>query len=191
MENLGSDPYSSTMIQRIARGIEIAALAMTTGIVGAQSALTDTQSPTPPPMSVPNGYVVHHSIDVGGRMTGLSGSGRMYDTMVNLHTGPRVLEENFSLHALPGKTNTPVDDLRIFTSGFGGDPNDVVKMDFSKGKYYEFSGLFRRDRQYFDYDMLGNPGIPGGYSIPIGPSTAPTGSYAWPQVKDSPFMFNT
>ena len=191
MENLGSYPHSSTTIQRIARGIVVAALAMTTSIAGAQSALTDTLSPTPPPMSVPNGYVVHHSIDLGGRMTGLSGSGRMYDTMVNLHTGPRVLEENFSLHALPGKTNTPVDDLRIFTSGFGGDPNDVVKMDFSKGKYYEFSGLFRRDRQYFDYDLLGNPGIPGGYSIPIGPSTAPTGSYAWPQVNDSPFMFNT
>ncbi len=42
--------------------------------------------------------------------------------------------------------------------------------------------MFRRDRQYFDYDLLGNPGIPSGYSIPIGPSTAPTGSYAWPQV---------
>ncbi len=51
--------------------------------------------------------------------------------------------------------------------------------------------MFRRDRQYFDYDLLGNPGIPSGYSIPIGPSTAPTGAYAWPQVKQSPFMFNT
>ncbi len=51
--------------------------------------------------------------------------------------------------------------------------------------------MFRRDRQYFDYDLLGNPNIPTGYSIPIGPSAAPTGSYAWPQVTQSPFMFNT
>ena len=46
--------------------------------------------------------------------------------------------------------------------------------------------MFRRDRQYFDYDLLGNPNIPGGQSIPIGPANAPTGSFAWPQVKQSP-----
>jgi hypothetical protein len=51
--------------------------------------------------------------------------------------------------------------------------------------------LFRRDRKYFDYDLLGNPNIPGGQSIPIGPSNAPTGSFAWPQVSQSPFLFNT
>ena len=102
-----------------------------------------------------------------------------------------MLGETFELHALPGTKNTPLDDLRVFASGFGGDPNNFAKLDFSKSKYYEFSAMFRRDRQYFDYDLLGNPGIPSGYSIPIGPSTAPTGSYAWPQVTQSPFMFNT
>ena len=63
-------------------------------------------------------------------------------------------------------------------------------MDFSKGKVYEFSGMFRRDRQYFDYDLLGNPDIPGGQSIPIGPS-ARRRPYAWSQVMQSPFLFNT
>jgi len=142
-------------------------------------------------MSVPSGYSIHESVDLGGRMAGIGGSGAMYDTMVNLHTGPRVLGETFELHALPGTKHAPLDDMKIFASGFGGDPNSFVKMDFSKSKYYEFSGMFRRDRQYFDYDLLGNPGIPTGYSIPIGPSTAPTGTYAWPQVKQSPFMYNT
>ena len=54
-----------------------------------------------------------------------------------------------------------------------------------------FRASFRRDRQYFDYDLLGNPNIPSGQTIPIGPSAAPTGRYAWPQVKQSPFLFNT
>src|ERR1039457_5575387 len=107
MENLGSYPHSSTTIQRIARGIVVAALAMTTSIAGAQSALTDTLSPTPPPMSVPNGYVVHHSIDLGGRMTGLSGSGRMYDTMVNLHTVPSRRQGNLTPGGRPGIKDTP------------------------------------------------------------------------------------
>jgi len=149
-------------------------------------------SPTPDStMSVPQGYSVHESVDLGGRMAGLSGSGAMYDTMVNLQSGPRVLGETFKLHALPGAKNTPLDDLQVFASGFGGEPNNFAKLDFSKGKYYEFSAMFRRDRQYFDYDLLGNPGIPSGYSIPVGPSTAPIGSYAWPQVTQSPFMYNT
>ncbi len=81
----------------------------------------------------------------------------MYDTMVNLHTGPRVLGETFELHALPGTKNTPLDDMQIFASGFGGDPYNFAKLDFSKSKFYEFSGMFRRDRRYFDYDLLGNP----------------------------------
>lgn len=76
-------------------------------------------------------------------------------------------------------------------SGFGGDPNSFTRLTFYKGKIYEFSGMFRRDRQYFDYDLRGNPNIPGGQSIPIGPNTAPTGSFAWPQVEQSPFLYNT
>ncbi len=87
--------------------------------------------------------------------------------------------------------HTLVDTLSAFGNGFGGDPYNFAKLDFSKGKLYEFSGLFRRDRQYFDYDLLGNPNIPGGQSIPIGPTGAPTGSFAWPQVNQSPVLFNT
>ncbi|HVN93912.1 MAG TPA: hypothetical protein VMT38_09455 [Terracidiphilus sp.] len=150
--------------------------------------------PAPAPgstMSVPTGFSVHESVDLGGRVAGISGSGAMYDTMVNLQSGPRVLGETFTLRALPGTKNAPLDELQVFASGFGGEPNSFAKLDFSKGKYYEFSGLFRRDRQYFDYDLLGNPGIPTGYSIPIGPSTAPTGAYAWPQITQSPFLYNT
>lgn len=153
------------------------------------------QTPVAPapttPMSVPSGYEAHESVDVGGRMTNLFGSRSMYDTLVNLQSGPRVQAETFELHALPGAKKLPLDDLHVFATGFGGDPNNVAKLDFSKAKWYEFSGMFRRDRTYFDYDLLGNPGIPLGYSTPIGPSTAPTGSLAWPQVNQSPFLFNT
>jgi len=115
----------------------------------------------------------------------------MYDTLVNLQSGPRVLGESFEMRALPGTKHTLVDTLSAIGSGFGGDPNNFTKLDFSKGKIYDFSGIFRRDRQYFDYDLLGNPNIPGGQSIPIGPTSAPTGSFAWPQVEQSPFLFNT
>jgi hypothetical protein len=143
------------------------------------------------PMSVPDGYVLHQSVEVGGRLNDVVGSGAMYDSLLNLHSGPRVLAESFEMHALPGKKNTLLDDLSAYGSGFGGDPNNMARLDFSKAKDYEFSALFRRDRSYFDYDLLGNANIPSGQSIPIGPSNAPTGAFAWPQTLSSPFLFNT
>jgi hypothetical protein len=142
-------------------------------------------------MSVPGGYAVHETVDVGGRLNDVVGSGAMYDSILNTHTGPRILGETFEMHALPGAKNTPLDDLHAFGSGFGGDPFSIAKLDFSKSKYYEFSALFRRDRKYFDYDLLGNSNIPSGQSTPIGPSNAPTGAFAWPQELQSPFWFNT
>jgi hypothetical protein len=180
------------MIRRIAGGIGVVALWGMTGIAVAQNPTAAAPLPAPEtPMSTPNGYSIHSSVDLGGRMSGTTGSGAMYDTLVNMQSGPRVLGESFQMRALPGTKNTLFDNLSAFGSGFGGDPNSFSKLDFYKGKLYEFSGLFRRDRQYFDYDLLGNPNIPGGQSIPIGPAAAPTGLFPWPQVTQSPFLFNT
>ncbi|MGC9158006.1 MAG: hypothetical protein ACP5FH_03360 [Terracidiphilus sp.] len=165
----------------------VAIFLMVTGVAVAQMSMPQEQS-TDTQMSVPNGYAIHESLDIGGRIADITGSEAMYDTLVNLQTGPRLMGETFEMHALPGKKNTLIDDLSAAGSGFGGDPYDFAKLDFSKGNVYEFSGIFHRDRQYFDYDLLGNPGIPSGYSIPISGSSAP---YAWPQVNQSPFMYNT
>jgi hypothetical protein len=176
----------------VAGGIWVSILGPMAGIAAAQSSTPAIALPAvETPMTVPNGYSMHQTVDLGGRIATASGSAAMYDTLVNLQSGPRVLGETFELHALPGKKGAPVDSLRAIGSGFGGDPNNFTKLDFSKGKIYEFSGMFRRDRQYFDYDLLDNPNVPGGQSIPIGPKAAPTGSFPWPQVEQSPVLFNT
>jgi hypothetical protein len=191
MKNIGrffrlsnQQPFAAT-IQRMAGGMGLATLLMMTSIAVAQNPAPDSQ------VSAPAGYTIHQSADLGGRMTNVSGSGAMYDTLVNLQSGPRVLGETFEMRALPGKKSPLVDTLSAIGSGFGGDPNSFTKLDFSKGKLYDFSGLFRRDRQYFDYDLLDNPNVVGGQTIPIGPTGTPTGSFAWPQVEQSPVLFNT
>jgi hypothetical protein len=164
-----------------------ALLAMTAGMAAAQA-----PAPAPDKQPVaPQGYTLHESIDAGGHLVSTSGSGAMYDTLVNLQSGPRILGETFELRALPTTKNTLVDSLSAFSNGWGGDPDNFARLDFHKGKLYDFSGLFRRDRQYFDYDLLGNPNIPSGLSVPIGPTGAPTGSLAVPQVEQSPFLYNT
>lgn len=178
------------MIQRIAGCIGIAILL--TGVAVAQTPATGAQIQTPGAITViPDGYSIHQTVDMGGHMVGLSGSGAMYDTMVNMHSGPRMLNQTLEMHSLPGKKNSLFDNLSAISSGYGGDPTNFTRLNFSKGKLYDFSGLFRRDRQYFDYDLLGNPAITTGLSIPIGPSNAPTGTLAWPQVNHSTVLFNT
>ena len=176
-----------------AAGIGIAIMLLMTGVAGVQGQTLASGAPANTVQTTPviqQGYVIHQSVDLGGHVAGVFGSRNMYDTLVNIQSGPRVLGQTYTMRAVPGTKHPLLDSLTAFTSGFGGDPNNFAKMDFSKGKLYEFSGTFRRDRQYFDYDLLGNALIPGGQSIPIGPAGA-LGSYAWPQMNDSPFKFNT
>lgn len=184
---LSNQQPSPTLVQRIAGGIGVAILLMTAGIAVAQTPVPDAQ----PATTAPGGYTVHQTIDLGGRISAVSGSQAMYDTLVNVQSGPRILGETFEMRALPGAKNTLFDSLSAAGSGFGGDPYDFARIGFHKGNIYEFSGLFRRDRQYFDYDLLGNPNIPSGQSIPIGPTAAPTGSLPWPQLENSSFLYNT
>lgn len=181
----------SRFIAHVAGCLGIAGLLMMAGTAVAQNPTPTGEVATPAQMTTPEGYTGHHTVDLGGRMTNLSGSDAMYATLVNMRSGPRVLGESFEMRALPNKKDGFVDHLKAFGSGFGGDPYIFAKLDASKGKSYVFSGLFRRDRQYSDYDLLGNPNIATGRSIPIGPSNAPTGSVAWPQVMHSSMMFNT
>ena len=169
----------------IGGGMAAAILGLTVGTAVAQVPIFVSNQPAP------EGYTLHESIDLGGHVADIYGSDAMYATLVDEQSGPRILGETFELRALPQTKNTLVDYVKAFATGFGGEPDDVAKLDVSKGKLYEFSGLFRRDRQYFDYNLLGNPNLPPGQSIPIGPTAAPTGSYAWPQVTESPFLANT
>ncbi len=177
--------------RRVTGCLGVAVLLLMTGMAAAQTEVAPANTPKAPQPIVQNGFVVHQTVDLGGHIADIAGSGAMYDTLVNIHSGPRVLGQTFTLHAVPGSKHTLLDTLTAFSTGFGGDPYNFAKMDFSKGKLYEFNGTFHRDRQYFDYDLLGNPNIPRGLNTPIGPSTAPVGVLSVPQVNVSPFAVNT
>lgn len=178
------------MYRGIAGGLGIAAMLALASVAVAQAPEAQMQG-TGTRMTVPEGYSSHQSVEVGGHIANVSGSNAMYSTLVNQQSGPRILNQTFQMHALPGSKHGLIDSLSAMSAGLGGDPTAFAKMDFSKGKLYEFSGLFRRNRQYFDYDLLANPNIAPGQSIPIGSSAAPTATLPWPQVNQSPVLFNT
>lgn len=140
-------------------------------------------------------FVVHQSVEFGYRQTEVNGETlganrfltgvpspgpadqAMYDTLVNLHTGPRLFGQTLSLQA-PDHNGLAFDDLYLTSFGFGGDPNDVARARISKYKWYDFNGLFRRDWNFWNYDLLANP---------LNPSTSNPAIL----VTDSPHWWNT
>lgn len=134
---------------------------------------------------VKDNYIIHQSFDLGGHVENLNGSPAMYDTLVNLQSGPRVLNHTLEMHATEGSKHLLFDTLFEDSTGYGGDPNAFSTLRASKGKIYDFVGTFRRDRQYFDYNLWGNPLMPGGAAAAV------SNGYVFPQIQDSTHYFNT
>jgi hypothetical protein len=172
-------------LHRAAAGLLRAALVVFHIGLALGPVLLSTSAPAQDPQpkeTTAGGYTIHQSIDLGGRVVDTSGSNAMYDTLVNLQSGPRILSQTLDMHAVANASHPFFDDLSESSSGYGGDPYDVTTLRMSKGKIYRFQGLFRRDRQYFDYDLLGNPLVPAGLI---------SNGYTFPQVTSSPHSFNT
>ena len=49
------------------------------------------------------------------------------------------------------------DNLSFSNFGYGGDPNDVSRLRIEKNKWYDFRAMFRRDKNFWNYDLLANP----------------------------------
>ncbi len=105
------------------------------------------------------GYNIHQSIEVGGRIADFSGNYQTYNTFVNLRSGPRLLEQSLEMYALP-EGGTLFDRLSMSSFGYGGDPNNSTRLRISKSKWYDFRGQFRRDKNFWDYNLLANPANP-------------------------------
>jgi hypothetical protein len=113
-------------------------------------------------------YVIHTSAEIGYRYTNVTGSDDMYDTLVNLQSGPRFLDETFSMQSQDHQ-GLLFDNLSVNSFGWGGDPNNVLRARVEKNKWYNFLASFRRDQNFFDYDLLVNPLNPptSSPSIPV------------------------
>ena len=125
------------------------------GMLSAQASNT-SQSPADPDGITSGGYQIHSSVELGGRVNGVSGSGDMYDTLVNLQSGPRFLDETLSMQSLDHQ-GLLFDDLYLNSFGWGGDPNNALRLRADKNKWYNLQGSFRRDQYFSDYDLLANP----------------------------------
>ena len=101
-------------------------------------------------------YNIKQSIEFGGRFTSISGDINAYDTFVNLQPGARLLGFTLEMNSLDHH-GTWFDRFYFMNSGYGGDPNEVSWLRMSKNNWYNFSALFRKDENDWDYSLLANP----------------------------------
>jgi hypothetical protein len=118
-------------------------------------------------------YNVQQTIEVGVRYTGINGNYDNYDTFVNLGSGARLLD--YTLHMESTNHHGLFDSLSLYNFGYGGDPNDLTRLDVRKARLYDFTGTFRRDVNYFGYNLLANPLNPSSFSTPLPVTFAPHG----------------
>jgi len=128
---------------------------------GILSAQTPAASPPPTPPPAPDGvtsgdYRIHSSVELGYRSVGVVGSGDMYDTLVNQQTGPRFLDQTLSMQSQDHQ-GLLFDNLYLNSFGWGGDPNNAMRLRVDKDKWYNLQGSFRRDQSFSDFDLLANP----------------------------------
>ena len=108
----------------------------------AQSSSKAATSKKPAEGMEAGGYRIQQSVELGYRFTSVDGSGAVYNTFVNLHDGPRVLDQTLSMQSLD---HTGLfDDLYLSSFGFGGDPNDAARLRVTKAKWYNLTAEIGR-----------------------------------------------
>src|ERR1700735_882567 len=124
-------------------------------------------------------YNIHSSIDFGYRANEVNGNINTYNTFENLGSGVRLFDYTLEMRSLDH--NGLLFDNLLFTNfGYGGDPNDVTRLRIEKNKWYDFRLLFRRDKNFWDYNLYANPLNPAALNPPgslstgcfVGPPTA-------------------
>ena len=101
-------------------------------------------------------YNIRQVFEFGGHITEQSGNRSIFDTMVHLRSGLRLLEHQLEMRSL-NHSGGLFDSFSLHSFGYGGDPNNVTRLRMYKNKWYNFSATFRRDYNYWDYNLLANP----------------------------------
>jgi hypothetical protein len=117
-------------------------------------------------------YNIQQSIEAGYRSSWVNGNTNTYDTFVNLGSGIRLFDYTLDMRSLDHK-GFLFDDLNFSNFGYGGDPNDVTRLRIGKNKWYDFRLLFRRDKNFWDYNLFANPLNPAISTPAVGIATSP------------------
>src|SRR5205823_70817 len=80
-------------------------------------------------------YEVRQTFEFGGRVADFGGNRSMWSSYVNLDSGPRLLEQTLDMHSA-NHSGFLFDDLTLANFGYGGDPNNLTRLQVQKGTIY-------------------------------------------------------
>ncbi|HEV2341127.1 MAG TPA: hypothetical protein VGS15_04940 [Candidatus Acidoferrales bacterium] len=133
------------------------------------------QETTPPAAAKVAPYNVQQTVEVGFRYVNMGGNMSNYDTFENLNSGARLLDYSLEVTS-PDHKGKFFDNISLYNFGYGGDPNDLTHLRVTKSRLYEFTGQFRRDQNFFAYNLLANPLNPSNFTpTPVPITFAPHG----------------
>jgi hypothetical protein len=157
-------------VLRVRPGFSILKLSAVGVALLAPPALWAQSAPAESPGINSGDYNIHQTIEAGYRGSWINGNQNTYDTFENLSSGLRLFDYSLQMHSLDHK-GILFDSLIFSNFGYGGDPNDVTRLRIQKNKWYDFRLLFRRDKNFWDYNLLANPLNPASLNPPGSPTT--------------------
>jgi hypothetical protein len=101
-------------------------------------------------------YNIHQTLEFGYRDSQVGGNMNNYNTFVHLGDGARLFDYTLDMRSLD-HDGLFFDNLSFSNFGYGGDPNDMSRLRIGKNKWFDFSYQFRRDKDFWNYDLLANP----------------------------------
>ena len=119
------------------------------------------------------------SASVGYRFTDVKGFRPMYNEMINLQRGPRLMDFNMFGEAKEG-TNPFADDYAVSMSGLGGDPFPTAQLSVTKHRLFDFRASWRQ--AYYNWNQNDTVILPI-TSVAKGQSTGLTDHHDWETVR--------
>ena len=102
----------------------------------------------------------------------MTGSGDMYDTLVNLQTGPRILDQTLSMQSVDHQ-GLLFDNLYLNSLGWGGDPNNYLAPARGQEQVVQPARQFPSRSEFLRLRLAGeSPESPTFHSIDSGTELA-------------------
>jgi hypothetical protein len=108
-------------------------------------------------------YNIQQTVEFGYRDSMIDGNLNNYNTFENLSSGVRLFDYTVDMRSI-NHQGILFDNLTFSNFGYGGDPNDVSRLRIGKNKWYDFRALYRRDKNYWNYNLLANPLNPASFN---------------------------
>lgn len=167
------------------------AKAQSTQLGGSSGAQTSSQSASqaqPAPSNTSEGktwgeYNIEQSVEFGYRDSMIGGNLNNYNTFENLGSGVRLFDYTLNMRSIDHR-GLFFDNLSFANFGYGGDPNDVSRLRVDKDKWYDFRFMFRRDKNFWDYNLLANPLNTAAFPTPTPITNSPHALYITRKMQD-------